>query len=233
MNGDSKDFFKVYFAGELFTHKDLLGNAMLAEALYACSGGKFRCLLPQNLEQRKFQPKRIRDEDILGLLECDFAIFNYDGQELDSGTVVEFMLAKFADIPALLIRSDFRGGGDCVAESQSLPWNLMTSFYPRTEVLIFNAAELYKNAVSEYYAKENSTYTSASNGFEWAKISVSKMASKISEALEKLSKIPPLLPSQSAKCVYEWLATFPDFCAPNARERIAAAFEKKISKKML
>lgn len=62
MNGDSKDFFKVYFAGELFTHKDLLGNAMLAEALYACSGGKFRCLLPQNLEQRKFQPKRIRDE---------------------------------------------------------------------------------------------------------------------------------------------------------------------------
>ena len=109
----------------------------------------------------------------------------------------------------------------------------MTSFYPRTEILIFNAAELYKNAVSEYYAKENSTYTSASSGFEWARISVSKMASKISDSLERLSKIPPVLPKQSAKCVYEWLAKFPDFCAPHARERIAAAFEKKISKKLL
>ena len=95
-----KDFFSVYFAGELFTHKDLAGNAMLAEAIYARSGGGFRCALPQNFEQRKSRPKGIRDEDILNLLECDLALFNYDGQELDSGTVVEFMFAKFADIPA-------------------------------------------------------------------------------------------------------------------------------------
>ena len=104
-----KDFFSVYFAGELFTYKDLAGNAMLAEAIYARSGGGFRCALPQNFEQRKSRPKGIRDEDILSLLECDLALFNYDGQELDSGTVVEFMFAKFADIPALVVRSDFRG----------------------------------------------------------------------------------------------------------------------------
>ena len=127
-----KDFFSVYFAGELFTHKDLVGNAMLAEAIYARSGGGFRCALPQNFEQRKSQPKGIRDEDILSLLECDLALFNYDGQELDSGTVVEFMFAKFADIPALVVRSDFRGGGDCSSDPQPLPWNLMASFYPRT-----------------------------------------------------------------------------------------------------
>lgn len=159
-----KDFFSVYFAGELFTHKDLAGNAMLAEAIYARSGGGFRCALPQNFEQRKSQPKGIRDEDILSLLECDLALFNYDGQELDSGTVVEFMFAKFADIPALVVRSDFRGGGDCSSDPQPLPWNLMASFYPRTETLLIDSARLYKDSVREYYAREDSTYSSSARG---------------------------------------------------------------------
>jgi len=42
------------------------------------------------------------------LLNCDLALFNFDGPELDLGTVVEFLFAKFADIPALILRMDFR-----------------------------------------------------------------------------------------------------------------------------
>ena len=103
---------KVYFAGSLFTHKDLAGNAMLAEEIGRVSGGKFECLLPQNIEHRGSSPKEIRDADISALLSCDLALFNYDGCELDSGTVVEFMFAKFADIPSVLLRTDFRAGGD-------------------------------------------------------------------------------------------------------------------------
>ena len=43
---------------------------------------------------------------------CDLCILNYDGPELDSGTVVEFMVSKFADIPSVIVRTDFRNAGD-------------------------------------------------------------------------------------------------------------------------
>lgn len=229
-----KDFFTIYFAGELFTHKDLIGNAMLAEEIFARSGGKFRCALPQNFEQRKDDPKSIRDEDILNLLECDLAIFNYDGQELDSGTVVEFMFAKFADIPALLLRSDFRSGGDCCDSAESCPpWNLMTSFYPRTKTLLLNSAQLYKESVMEYYAGEESTYTSASSGSQWGRIMLGKIATRIVESLEGLLKIPPTMNRDCARGVYDWLSKMPDFSAPLAAERIAGALKRKSGKNMI
>ena len=85
----------------------------------------------------------IRDKDIVTLIGCDLALFNFDGPELDSGTVAEFMFAKFADIPSLLLRTDFRRGGDQGED----PWNLMMSFYPRTRTLCLNSLEIYKEAL--------------------------------------------------------------------------------------
>jgi nucleoside 2-deoxyribosyltransferase len=91
--------FSVYFAGELFSGKHLLGNAALAEAVGKASNLQFICVLPQTFEPRSLGPKGIRDEDLVNLVNCDLAIFNFDGGEVDSGTVVEFLFAKFADIP--------------------------------------------------------------------------------------------------------------------------------------
>ena len=85
----------------------------------------------------------IRDQDIVTLIGCDLALFNFDGPELDSGTVTEFMFAKFADIPSLLLRTDFRRAGDQGED----PWNLMLSFYPRTRTLCLNSMEIYKKAL--------------------------------------------------------------------------------------
>src|SRR5215469_3858824 len=134
----------VYFAGELFSSKHLLGNAALAEAIARLSDGRFACILPQMLEDRAMSAREIRDQDIVTLLGCDLGIFNFDGPELDSGTVAEFMFAKFADIPSLLLRTDFRRGGDQGGD----PWNLMMSFYPRTRSLCLNSMEIYKKALS-------------------------------------------------------------------------------------
>ncbi|HEY6840344.1 MAG TPA: nucleoside 2-deoxyribosyltransferase, partial [Chthoniobacterales bacterium] len=120
--------FLVYFAGELFSSKHLVGNAALADAIAKVSNLKFTCVLPQSLEDREMSAQDIRDKDIVTLISCDLALFNFDGPELDSGTVAEFMFAKFADIPSLLLRTDFRRGGDQGVD----PWNLMMSFYPRT-----------------------------------------------------------------------------------------------------
>jgi nucleoside 2-deoxyribosyltransferase len=136
--------FLVYFAGELFSSKHLMGNAALGDAIARLSNRNFSCVLPQTLEDRDTTARAIRDKDIVTLIGCDLALFNFDGPELDSGTVAEFMLAKFADIPSLLLRTDFRRAGD-QGEDQ---WNLMLSFYPRTRSLFINSMEIYKNALS-------------------------------------------------------------------------------------
>ena len=136
----------VYFAGALFSSKDLIGNCMLAESIEEISG-KYRIVLPQDIEVSRLSPKEIRDGDIRALLNCDMAIFNFDGTDLDSGTVAEFMIAKFAAKPALLLRTDFRSSGDQNVESSGFePWNLMLSFYPQTQSLLLNAADIYRQS---------------------------------------------------------------------------------------
>ncbi|HZC36241.1 MAG TPA: nucleoside 2-deoxyribosyltransferase, partial [Chthoniobacterales bacterium] len=133
----------IYFAGELFTAKQLIGNSALAAAIERQSGAEFICRLPQTIEQRSCSAQQIRDQDLESLIDCDLAIFNFDGAEIDSGTVVEFMVAKFADIPSLLLRTDFRKGGDMGED----PWNLMMSSYPRTRTCLINCMNLYADAL--------------------------------------------------------------------------------------
>jgi hypothetical protein len=84
----------------------------------------------------------IRNQDLLQVMTCDLALFNFDGTDLDSGTVVEFMFAKYLDIPAVLLRTDFRAAGDQSKDSDA--WNLMCSFYPRTRVVQLNAMTWYQ-----------------------------------------------------------------------------------------
>ena len=85
---------KYYFAGGLFSHKEIIGNRLLAEAITGVSHGKWEALLPQDAEnQLRDDPKAIRDNDFEMVLQSDAALFNFDGTELDSGTVAEFMAA--------------------------------------------------------------------------------------------------------------------------------------------
>lgn len=137
------DQYTIYFAGDLFDHKHLVGNALLASAIDRVSEGKYRCVVPQDLEQATSRAVDIRNQDLKYLMECDLAIFNFDGTELDSGTVVEFMFAKMIDIPCVILRSDFRNSGDQAKDGDD--WNLMASFYPRTQKLQFNAMEWYND----------------------------------------------------------------------------------------
>ena len=131
------DTLTIYFAGDIFDHKDLIGNALLARYIEHSSAGRYRCVLPQNLEQSSNRAVSIRNQDLLQVIRCDLALFNFDGDDLDSGTVVEFMLAKMLDIPALILRSDFRNAGDQNKDGDD--WNLMCSFYPRARKVQFNA----------------------------------------------------------------------------------------------
>jgi len=134
----------IYFAGDLFDHKHLTGNALLAAAVDERSNGRYKCILPQDTEVASNRAEEIRNNDLKQVLECDLALFNFDGADLDSGTVVEYMYAKFLDKPSVIIRTDFRASGD---QEDGDPWNLMCSFYPRTEIVKLNAMAEYHSAV--------------------------------------------------------------------------------------
>ncbi len=201
-----KKSFTVYFAGELFNAKHLAGNAILAEAIHEVSKGKFVPVLPQNIELRDTASHAIRDADIKALLECDTALFNYDGTELDSGTVVEFMFAKFADIPSVIIRTDFRKSGD----QDTDPWNLMSSFYPRTAVAAFDAAALYRKGLGKLRGGHGGTLVQRQG--RKASLSMSaQIARECVRLLDKVVREKPVLPPADRESVYRWLALAPAF----------------------
>lgn len=138
---------KVYLAGSLFSQKDLLGNATLADCVRAASSGRYECVLPQDVESRVDGPMGVRDADLKLLMGCDAGIFKFDGVELDSGTVVEFVFAKCIDMPAVLLRTDFRKSGDQGHGME--PWNLMCSFFPRTGSLVLDSLSGYKSCLEK------------------------------------------------------------------------------------
>ncbi|RMZ89149.1 hypothetical protein DV736_g3628, partial [Chaetothyriales sp. CBS 134916] len=113
--------YTYYHGGPLFTLAELHSNMLLSSRIHALSSqssmantnaATFIPKLPQDLEPRSLHPHSIRDSDLLALLSCDLALFTYDGPELDSGTVAEYMMAKFADVPSVILRTDIRGAGD-------------------------------------------------------------------------------------------------------------------------
>lgn len=203
--------YTYYFGGELFSSKHLLGNAVLAESIFQRSQGKYQAVLPQNLEQRDTTPHAIRDADIQALLACDLGLFHYDGPELDSGTVVEFMLAKFADMPAVLARSDFRGGGDQAGAGD--PWNLMSSFFPRTASVVVDAMMLYKESLAallpEAAVVRDTLEGNRSGRAGQAMIDVT--ADAVIAAFDEVVAMPSIMASNLQDTVYQWLAQMPGF----------------------
>jgi hypothetical protein len=189
---------KVYFAGELFDHKDLTGNALLASHIGKGSEGQYECILPQDLEQATERAVDIRNQDLKQVIECDLAIFNFDGPDLDSGTVVEFIVAKFLDIPAVIVRSDFRSSGDQSKDGDD--WNLMCSFYPRTKIVQFNAMAMYQAAIGE----------SGSFGESMDRL-YSKIAALLIDGLDEVRNVPPVFKGDKKQLedLYRWGLRFP------------------------
>ena len=210
----------IYLAGELFSAKHLAGNASLARHIGEASAGRFRCVLPQDFDQAGGTARDIRDADLRALLECDAALFHYDGLELDSGTVVEYLFAKFADIPSVLLRTDFRHAGD---QKEGDPWNLMSSFYPRTEIVRLDAMAIYQAALRV-----------ESGVSERAAAAMTKqIAGEACAALEKVLATPGLLPREMGAAVYAWLDLMTGSPVPAGSAPGLELFRAKVGKGLL
>lgn len=192
--GDNQTCYRYFHAGELFSLKHLTGNLDLAHAISNESEGRYTAILPQDLEVSHSRTSAIRDADLLALIGADVALFHFDGPDLDSGTVVEFILAKFADIPAVLLRTDFRRGGD----NHHDPWNLMVSDWPRTEKVILNAMDLYHAARQK-------------QGERQAERTVRNVARQVIKAFDHVVQQPAMLPADLRDAAYRWLSIAPGF----------------------
>ena len=225
--------FTVYFAGDLFDHKHLAGNAILADAVDLRSEGRYACVVPQDLEQATGRMVDIRNQDLMQVMACDLGLFNFDGTDLDSGTVVEFMTAKMLDIPAVLLRSDFRASGD--QEREGDDWNLMCSFYPRTKKVQFNAMAWYQEARKADVPGGPDGPDGTPN--RWKDRLYNRIADAVIEALDAVRAEPSAFGDDEARIrtVYSWAAQFPGsgfdaLCGP---EFIEQTIENKRRKGLL
>lgn len=187
----------VYFGGDLFDHKDLVGNAILADYIEKESAGRYRCIVPQTLEQTSTRGVEIRNNDLKNVLLSDVALFNFDGTDLDSGSVVEFVYAKMLDIPAVLLRTDFRSAGDS-NKVDGDPWNLMAAKWPRTKVLVLHGMRDYRRALAERPRK-----------LQWMSRLYSRMANQVIEAFDEARSQPPIARREQLFAIYEWAISIP------------------------
>ena len=135
----------------------------------------------------------IRDQDLRAVMECELSLFNFDGSEIPPGAVVEYMYAKMLDIPSVILRSDFRGGGDQAGEGD--PWNLMASFYPRTRVLHLDGMQWYQESLAQ--------------GGDAAQVSArfqKRIAEEVIELLDEVRSDEAIMEGgrQGAESTYRW-----------------------------
>jgi nucleoside 2-deoxyribosyltransferase len=239
--------YTYYHAGPLFTLADLTTNIALSTLINQISQNRFQPVLPQDLEPRPIPsqssatsatthpssapptPHTIRDTDLQALLTCDLALFIYDGAELDAGTVVEYMYAKAADIPSVILRTDFRGAGDqaTLSDDTGKPvdkWNLMSSNWPRTVSVSVDSMVGYKEGLVARPRSASGQTTSPSvlaaageekvpRNFRAAEGLLHATAEKVVKAMEEVVSRPPRLKPELRAAVFEWLAIMPGFKA--------------------
>ncbi len=213
------DSYTIYFAGDLFDHKHLIGNAVLADYIERLSDGRYQCRVPQDFEVVKFRAVDVRNTDLMEVMACDLGLFNFDGPDIDSGTVVEFMFAKMLDIPSVILRTDFRDAGDGDREG----WNLMATNYPRTNNVKIHSLERYREAYDQTDSLKDLTdqlYT--------------RMAKDVIAAFDDVLKQPPLeKPTpMTADIVYNWALQFPgsgfaESCGVDFAENVLARKKAK------
>jgi nucleoside 2-deoxyribosyltransferase len=221
----------VFFAGELFNLKDLIGNAYLAEAIYEKSHGRYLCVLPQDFDPRGTTPRTIRDHHIHSLVGCDLALFSFDGPDLDSGTLAEFMIAKFADIPSVILRSDRRGAG-----SRTLQWNPMANYYPRTAILSLDGLGAYKAILKNKHRKLDEVIRLAGqHSSAGAQRMCDDIASVVVRAFDRVREVEPVMPRHLREEIYNWLALMPGLRGKEKalRREFEHHLERKVQRDLL
>ena len=132
------------------------------------------------------------------------------------------MIAKFADIPSVILRTDFRGAGDQGSTGGEAAggggdgadaWNLMSSFWPRTRVVRVDSMGGYKANLAAILAKDEGGRlrgVGGGNGQASTQL-LEQVAGEVVRAMEEVVKMPAVMPKEVRKPVFEWLQLMPGF----------------------
>jgi nucleoside 2-deoxyribosyltransferase len=199
--------YMVYSAGGLFTQDELATNILIKEAVWRLSGGRFQLFLPQSRELQELErpdvEAYIRNTDLLEVVRADIILVRFDGPELDSGTVVEFAMAKSLGKPTVVLRSDFRRtsfGG------LSEPYNLMVKNWPRNIEVQINSFGLWADLFSkerELSSDRDEFLATMRAELGTVKSSVDEIAKLVIAGFESVLEMESPFPREFQEMVYQ------------------------------
>ena len=114
----------IYLAGPLFTQAERSWNLRFAGLISSAGHSVF---LPQAevLAIETLDAETIFRLDVDGVRSSDAVIAVLDGADPDSGTSFECGLAFALGLPIVIVRTDFRAGGDALPGQKLVTVNLM------------------------------------------------------------------------------------------------------------
>jgi nucleoside 2-deoxyribosyltransferase len=199
--------YRVFSSGGLFTQDELATNVLLKDAVWRLSNGKFQLFLPQFRELRELDrpdvEAYIRNDDLLEVVKADIILVRFEGLELDSGTVVEFVTAKYLGKPTVILRTDFRRQS-CTGLSE--PYNLMVMNWPRTKEIHLNSFEVWASIFTEeFQALDDNELSQATMEAELGIIqeSVDEIAKQVIAGLEAVLEMESPYPPEYQELVYK------------------------------
>ena len=139
---------RLYVAGPLFTQGERAWNLRLAGALAEAGHSVF---LPQTEVQllETLDADAIFQVDVEGVRTADAVVAVLDGADPDSGTCFECGLAFALGIPILIVRTDFRAGGDALPGQALASINLMLSQAATGIVALVEPAVTFETLAAE------------------------------------------------------------------------------------
>ena len=198
--------YTIYSAGGLFTQDELGTNVLIKEAVWRLSNGKFQLILPQFREllelDRPDVEAYIRNTDLLEVVKADILLARFDGLELDSGTVVEFAMAKSLGKPTVILRCDFRG---LSGTEWTDPYNLMVKNWPRTVEIHLHSFMVWAGLLTEErQALGDSDTFQATMKAELGMVqkSVDELAKQVIAGLEAVIEMKSPYPPEYQEVVY-------------------------------
>jgi nucleoside 2-deoxyribosyltransferase len=199
--------YTVYAAGGLFNQHELATNVLIKEAVWRLSAGRFRLVLPQSKEPRGLERPDIatylRNVDLLQVVKADMIMARFDGLELDSGTVVEFMMAKTLGKATVILRCDsrFLSGRDF-----DEPYNLMVKGWPRTVEVHVDSFMSYVGLLAQelkLLGDSDTFQTTMKAELSTVQKGVDETASKIIAGLEAVIEMKSPYPPEYQEIVYK------------------------------
>jgi len=206
-DSDTHVKYAIYFAGGLFTQHDISTNVLIKESVWRLSNGKFELVLPQSKELRHLDRSDVaaylRNADLLQVVSADVLLARFDGPDLDTGTVVEFMVARMLGKPVVILRSDTRHlSGNGLDD----PYNLMVKSWPRTvEVHIDSLMDYVRTLakVREALIESDTPQATLDAELDMVRIAIDDLALKVIAALESVLNMKSPYPAKYQGVVYE------------------------------